>query len=174
MGSVTKTKFYTGVGSRKTPNVILKLMSEIATKLSGLDYMLRSGGAGGADSAFENGATLSRIFYANMATPNAMDIASKFHPAWERCSTYAKKLHGRNAFQVLGLDLNTPSSFLVCWTPDGACSDKDRSIRTGGTGTAISIADANNIPVFNLKCTNHHQRLLSFINNPKVHQTELF
>lgn len=48
-------KFYTGVGSRETPDDILNVMSKTAYKLASLGWTLRSGGAKGADSAFEEG-----------------------------------------------------------------------------------------------------------------------
>jgi hypothetical protein len=157
-------KFYTGVGSRKTPPEILKLISSVATKLADLGYTLRSGGASGADSAFEFGAVKNvNIFYASDSTTEAQTIAAKFHPAWDRCSEFARKLHGRNAFQVLGRDLKTPSSFLICWTPDGCTDHKSRSIRTGGTGTAISIASHHKIPVFNLAREDHRKRIEKFL-----------
>jgi hypothetical protein len=146
-----EVKYYTGVGSRSTPPHILTMMGFIANKLSNEGYVLRSGAAKGADTAFENSAGANKqIFVANHATPASMDIASKFHPAWHRCSTYAKKLHGRNSFQVLGPQLNQPSQFLICWTPDGCKSHKTRKYETGGTGTAISIADAYGTFVYNL------------------------
>lgn len=49
-------KYYSGIGSRATPKDILKLMEDIAYKLADKDYILRSGAAGGADTAFEEGA----------------------------------------------------------------------------------------------------------------------
>ena len=153
-------KLYTGVGSRSAPSEILIFMREIAVYLHRLGYTLRSGGADGADSAFEKGAfERKEIYYASDATPDAMEIARKHHPAWNRCSEYARRLHARNAFQILGKDLNSPSSFVICWTPDGAYSDRMRSIKTGGTGTAISIASTYGVPVFNLKYAPHLARL---------------
>ena len=142
-------KFYAGIGSRSTPTDILNIFTKTAKWLDGRNYVLRSGGAKGADSAFEYGAINKQIFYANDATDRALEIASNFHPAWNRCSDYIKKLHGRNTFQILGRDLKTPVDFVICWTPDGCESHEDRSIKTGGTGTAISIASYYNIPVFN-------------------------
>jgi len=145
-------KFYTGVGSRKTPTHVLELMTRIAEKCYRLGYILRSGGADGADLAFEAGAGFQKeIYLAAHCTPEAEMLASKYHPAWNRCSVFARKLHGRNAFQVLGKGLDTPSMCLVCWTPDGCESHAERSIETGGTGTAISIANAYNVPIFNLQ-----------------------
>ena len=45
-------KYYAGIGSRKTLPEILFLMSKIAIFLSENNYILRSGGANGADEAF--------------------------------------------------------------------------------------------------------------------------
>lgn len=157
-------KFYTGVGSRKTPQHILKIMQQVAEKLSSDGWILRSGGAVGADSAFESGACdRAKIYLAKHATPEAEAIAKKFHPAWNRCSQFARRLHARNAFQVLGDDLKSPSSFLICWTPDGAVNHSQRSIRTGGTGTAISIASAYRVKVFNLARADHLEKIKKFL-----------
>ncbi len=160
--------WYTGVGSRNTPQYILELMTAIAIKMQFLGYVLRSGGAKGADSAFEQGASnLKEIYYARDCTPQAMEIAGRFHPAWHAMrkdgitpvvSDFARKLHGRNSFQVLGRNLDYPSNYCICWTPDGATTHMERSQRTGGTGTAISIADAYNVPVVNLAIPSEFQK----------------
>ncbi len=133
------------------------------SKLSEKGYTLRSGGADGADSAFEKGAKKKEVFYANDCTNDAMSTVDIYHPAPDRLSNYAKKLMGRNAMQILGKDLNSPVAFVVCWTPDGCISDDERSISTGGTGQAISIASKNNIPVFNLQRKDHLKRIEEFI-----------
>ena len=70
----------------------------------------------------------------------AFEIGEKFHPYWHNLSQGAKKLQARNSHQVLGLDLNTPTKFVICWTKNGKGS--------GGTGQAIRIAKAYDIPVF--------------------------
>jgi hypothetical protein len=106
---------------------------------------------------------LKQIFLAQDSTLEAEAIAAQFHPVWSRLKPYHKQLHGRNAFQVLGDDLGTPSSYLICWTPDGAISHAERTIKTGGTGTAISIASAHDIPVFNLQRHDHRARLEAFV-----------
>lgn len=49
-------KMYAGVGSRKAPQEVLGLMERIARRLAVLGWMLRTGGAEGADQAFERGA----------------------------------------------------------------------------------------------------------------------
>lgn len=136
-------KYYAGIGSRETPGDILTEMTRIAKELHGSKYILRSGGAIGADTAFEKGSgDLKEIFKANDATEEAIEYASKFHPAWDRCNEYARKLHGRNAMIILGKDLQTPVSVVYCYTKNG----KD----IGGTGLGMRIAWANDIKVYNL------------------------
>lgn len=46
---------YCGIGSRATPTVVLDLMTEIGMYFGKYGILLRSGGAAGADMAFENG-----------------------------------------------------------------------------------------------------------------------
>lgn len=162
--------FYTGVGSRQTPQPILDTMTAFSRKLSSQDHrwVLRSGHADGADQAFEAGASKKILYYAHSIGPDqwskqALELASRFHPAWSRLSDYVKKLHARNVFQVMGSELDSPSSFLICWTKDGATTHAERSIRTGGTGTAISIADHFKVPVFNLAKPDHLARIHHFL-----------
>ena len=89
------------------------------------------------------------------AIPSAEQIASSVHPAWDRCNEYARKLHTRNVAQVLGADLKHPVDFLVCWTKNGK--------KIGGTSTAISVAEMNNILVFNLYFESDLQKLRELV-----------
>lgn len=158
-------KYYTGVGSRQTPVAILSQMVTMAEIFASFDWCLRSGGADGADAAFEKGcdriAGKKEIFIPwkgfndhssdkyNISVL-AWDYASRIHPVWYKLSDAAKRLHARNVYQVLGEGLESPSSFLVCWTADGCERKEDRNRDTGGTGTAIAVASENGIPVYNL------------------------
>lgn len=148
---------YTGIGSRKTPEMLLIHMTQIAEYLSS-KWTLRSGHADGADMAFEVGCSGSKEIYVPWPTFNgctdcidpstfinyqeAMTIAENLHPNWAACKQGVRKLHTRNVYQILGKDLNTPTDLVICWTPDG----KD----SGGTGQALRLARELNIPVFNL------------------------
>jgi hypothetical protein len=152
-------KYYTGIGSRKTPPEILDIMQKIGFKLAKMGWTLRSGGAIGADTAFYMGARKAdgniEIYRPEHIEQfetgqQALELAGKYHPYWNNLNYYIKKLHGRNAFQVLGKKLNKPSKFIICWTPDGCKSHTTRNKETGGTGTAISIASNHNIKIYNL------------------------
>jgi hypothetical protein len=61
----------------------------------------------------------------------------------------------RNAMQVLGPDLKTPSKFVICWTLEGK--------EIGGTSQAIRIAKDFSIPIYNLGKEEWLKRLQNFV-----------
>lgn len=168
-------KFYAGIGSRRTPEGILALMTAIASMLRADGYILRSGNAEGADQAFAVGAGydahvflpwpsfnrdwLAETYPADRPGPTVItdpepwtaQYAEEFHPAWERCTQGARKLHSRNVHQLHGLQGEPLSSFVICWTPDAA--------EVGGTATAIRMARHSGVPVFNLADAGTRERL---------------
>lgn len=129
-------------------------MARTTRALEPHEFTLRSGGADGADLAFELGAltTTPEIWIPwngfngskslLLPTPEAFKMAATIHPVWHKLSDGAKRLHARNCHQVLGPNLMTPSSFVICWTDGGET--------IGGTATAIKLALNNNVPVLNL------------------------
>lgn len=165
-------KIYAGIGSRETPIDILQLMYNIATHLGSMDWTLRSGGAAGADTSFDKGCTSvngkKEIFlpwagYHNLygkgyevppITPELINIAGEFHPAWDKCSTGVKKLYARNVYQLTGTnDINT--DIVICWTANGK--------RGGGTGQALRIAEYLEIPIFDLALPETMAKLTKYI-----------
>ena len=144
---------YAGIGSRRTPENIQAIMTKLATKLESLGWVLRSGGAIGADSAFELGLKQGNkeIYYASTEMKDfALDSVKQFHPVPHKLNEYQTKLMARNYYQIMGFNNDTPVKFVICWTPDGCNSHKTRNINTGGTGQAISNADSKGINVINL------------------------
>jgi hypothetical protein len=144
---------YAGIGSRNTPDDVLDIIGKIAEGFSNRDALLRSGGAVGADLAFERSSGLKQIFYAEDASKESIELARIIHPAWDRCSEYAKALHGRNMQIILGRNLDDPVDFVVCWTPGGK--------PVGGTGTALRLAYRHKIKVFNLYVKSDLQEIIS-------------
>ncbi|GIK44892.1 MAG: hypothetical protein BroJett012_07950 [Betaproteobacteria bacterium] len=168
------SRCYAGIGSRETPKAILATMRKIAIRLGEMGYTLRSGGADGADTAFEEAAKSKEIFLPwpdfngrksvfGVPSDGALEVASTLHPGWAKLGNSVKALHGRNSHQVLGEDLDSPSDFVVCWTRDGAETEAQRSEKTGGTGQAIALADRWGIPVFNLANKDALDRLGRFL-----------
>lgn len=161
------TKTYAGIGSRETPIEIQKLMFQMARHLAHKGYALRSGGAEGADQAFERGCDSingNKEIYLPWAgfenskstlvvkNPKAFEIAEKYHPYWHNLSQGARKLQARNSHQVLGQDLSTPCLVLICYTKGGK--------KAGGTGQALRIAEAYGVPVFDCGKYEHDLELL--------------
>jgi hypothetical protein len=170
-------RYYAGIGSRKTPDNILEKMNKIAKWLAKREFILRSGGADGADYAFECGASSIdpklvhlmlpwKKFNANIRNhgvecfvcgddKDMADIAKTIHPAWHMCSHGAKALHTRNVAQILGPKIDSPVDFVIAWT--------DQGMKKGGTRTAILLAEKNNIPVFNLFNEESSDNLKSYL-----------
>ena len=167
-------KFYAGIGSRQTPTEMLTRMTRLARDLGNIGWTLRSGGADGADSAFAQGAiestTMPHIYLPwsdyNPGNPGVeysqpMDmqecrkIAHLHHPAWDRLSIGAVKLHARNSAIMLGPNPASnpvPVSMVICWTPDSQV--------TGGTGQALRIAIDAGIPIINMASKSSLLRLM--------------
>ena len=122
-----------------------KKLTRIAFYLEKMGFILRSGGAEGADQAFEQGVKRPEnkiILRPKHSTSEAEKIASQIHPMWSACNDYARKLHGRNVQLILGEKLDQPYEFIIDWTYDG----KNR----GGTRTGLVLAKERGIPAFNM------------------------
>lgn len=153
---------YAGIGSRETPEPVQDVISLIALKLAKRNWTLRSGGAQGADSAFYRGARIRsetpiEIYFPwkdfdeetetehiklTSPSPEATELAARYHPAWFKLPQGAKKLIARNSHQVFGADMNTPVDLIICYTEGGKLK--------GGTAQALRIAEDFKIPVYNL------------------------
>lgn len=166
------TKYYAGVGSRDTPQDILDLIEKISAFLREQGYTLRSGGADGADSAFEKGAGEQKEIFLpwpkfnnNKSTYDGdnwkykkihLKLAKEFHPSFEQLTVQIKKLMVRNSAQIIGKDTeDIPSDFVICYTKDG----KD----SGGTGQALRIARSMNIPIYNLHDENIRKNIFEIL-----------
>lgn len=166
-----KSNFYAGIGSRETPIEMLSIMKQISETLYKKNFILRSGGADGADTYFELGAGDKKEIYipwkgfnyskSNLynITDDAYKMAQRYHPRWNSLSNGARKLMARNCYQVLGQNLKTPVYFIICWTPNGGIS--------GGTGQALRIARDFLIPVYNLQNGDTFNKITNYINKNK-------
>ena len=154
---------YAGIGSRETPDGVRRDMTLMASLLAKSGWVLRSGGAEGADLSFQAGVPKASLSMLQVFLPwpgyndlsgghtivldrvrqqDAMNLVSKYHPAWDRCGQGARKLHARSAAIIRGADLRHPVDAVVCWTPN--------AVPVGGTATGIRMAESVGIPVFNL------------------------
>lgn len=168
---------YAGIGSRATPPEVLALMRTLAARLAARGWVLRTGGAPGADQAFLDAArdaggavelylpwpgfegfddaALSR------PTAEAFSLAARHHPRWSALGPGARALQARNSHQVLGVSLDRPCELVVCWTPDGSLDGAARS--AGGTGQALRIATEFDVQVVNLALEEHRRQVERFV-----------
>jgi hypothetical protein len=167
--------YYAGIGSRRTPAHVCAQLTEYAEGFAATRWTLRSGGADGADLAFEDGVPddeRSEIFVPwptfgrakrsyrvlrGATLDRCLLLASVVHPRWDRCTTADRLLHARDVAQIWGDDLNTPVTFVLFWAPelDGVVS--------GGTATAVEIARHAGIPTFNLAIAGTTERFDKYI-----------
>jgi hypothetical protein len=155
-------KTYAGIGSRETPISVLNQMVRVGSFLGQRNFTLRSGGAKGADSAFERGCDLvkgkkqiwmpSEDFFPlhEWATEKASSVCWEF--PLEKMKGYTIKLITRNMFQIFGdkesFKESTPVDFVVYWSK-GNPLEKGRE--SGGTRYAVRVAHEAGIPTFNLR-----------------------
>lgn len=88
----------------------------------------------------------------------ALVIAEQTHPNWAACKRGARSMHARNVYQVLGKDLKTPSKMLIAWTPLTKAGTP-----TGGTATAIKLAERYGIACFNLNKPVDYDRIQIYL-----------
>ena len=173
----------TGIGSRTISDSEERVIRQISRVLAKAGCTLRSGGADGADTAFEAGwrdvgSSAMEIFVPwsgfNGTTSDAPYIvldkksdlfeeahneAQTVHPAWYRLSRGAQYLHTRNIFQVRGPELKVPSDVIIAMAdPVGRFGVK------GGTSTAWTLGKRLQVPTFNLRKREDALELVKFVN----------
>jgi hypothetical protein len=147
-------------------------MTTLSSYLEERGWILRSGGADGADSDFEKGVknpknkeiylpwkgfnnSDSELYLGNVGHEDeAEEVAKRIHFNYAKLSQGAKKLHTRNGFQILGKDFNTPSKLVIAWTKNGE--------EVGGTRTALVLAKEHKIKIHNLY---HNQLCYKWMDN---------
>lgn len=171
---------YAGIGSRETPHETLNIMCLVGKALANHDWLLRSGGAEGADEAFVMGCESDVIdeigeggeceiylpwssfqgwdhrgrtpWIYDEPADEAFDMAAQYHPAWDYLKQGARKLHARNMHIMLGWGLDDPVGLVICWTPNAKVA--------GGTGQALRVALDLSIPILNLANEAHREVIL--------------
>lgn len=162
-------KYITFIGSRNTPECFLKVGRKLAAEYYKKGFILRSGNARGFDQTISNIPAQAREIYLpykhfgpQLDTEVNIYIPSSFHN-YNEAIELVKDLHpnkhltdqqllylARDVYQVLGKDLKTPSVGICCWTEDGAETQAEVSVKTGGTGMALRVASKYGVPVYNI------------------------
>lgn len=178
----------TCVGSRETQTWVDPLMFIIGWILADKGIRTVSGGAVGPDGCFEAGARSYMVAkkipnlieihlpkdYSNgrpshspyyhtinetgMAIATTVLIDSGIMPWIVKVQDYVKKLHCRNVFEVLTVDM-TGTDMLICFAKE----DRDKGTVGGGTRSAVLLARHFGIPVFNLAFMEDREMLFNIL-----------
>ena len=171
---------YAGVGSRATPREVLAGMSDVAQVLGDAGFALSTGGADGADKAFEAGALRTDAPVTvhtpwpgyngyrpgrdpesdiDVIHPKAGDavrgmsflhLARKHHPAWDRCRRGARALFLRNVSILAGALDDDGAVLPVRAVIAWNPNGSAHGREAGGTGHTLRVAAELGIPVVNL------------------------
>ena len=171
---------YAGVGSRRTPPEILDAMCDIAQTLGDAGTALSTGGADGADKAFETGALRTDAPITvhtpwpgyngyrpgrdpetdiDIVHPKSTesvqghvyaDLARDHHPYWERCSRGARALFVRNVSILAGALDGDGGTLPVRAVIAYTPNGLPVGREAGGTGHTLRTADSLDIPCVNL------------------------
>ncbi len=153
---------YAGIGARATPADVLLMMRVAAARLAERGFILRTGGAEGADRAFFDGAqsvggrielylpwptfwtppSFASVEFQTYPSREAYQLAQRYHSNWKNLRRSIRSLHARNAHQVLGHTLDEPAKFILCWTPEGAASVA-RARRSAWHPTTASLSSTS-------------------------------
>lgn len=166
---------YAGIGARETPEDICRKMSQASKAMAELGFCLRSGGAKGADSAFEDGVLQSNAWKEwaakqhNDAANAADDPFRKIYLPFKGFNRHrgsiigstkearliAKDFHPK--WQILshrGRDFHARNVYQMLGRSLNdlsrfvLCWTEDGKIQ-GGTGQALRIAEAFSVPILN-------------------------
>lgn len=183
---------YTGVGSRSTPQEVLSIMEDAGYRLAKMGFILRSGKACGADTAFQLGAQKHnnascevyipwRGFQGGEGLFSKWDISlaqidsvypqhkelrwewvREVHSGWDKLSTGARKLHERNIHQLFGMDLG--NAYLNQSKFVLYYSEETKSGNPkGGTATCVNMAKKQGIRTLNLLRQENREVLEKFL-----------
>ena len=163
-----KIMSYAGIGTRDITLEERATIIAIAKKLSDLTYIVYSGNAGGSDISFQLGSNGRCVLFLpwfkfnyNNFEPtesnhkdsyvvgtksDGLKSVNEFHSRPKSLSDGARMLMARNYYQVYGYGDYPVVDFVLC------CADQNNIGNVkGGTGQAVRIAKAANIPVINIR-----------------------
>ncbi|HHB0793460.1 TPA: hypothetical protein ACOA2N_003437 [Vibrio cholerae] len=164
------------IGSRKAPQEVLEIQTQIGNRLSLLGIKGFSGGAPGSDYAFmkdydkdlrcviipTNGFNGHyRDIGIHVFTDLDIEIRNKaeklarhFYKDYDIRNEMVQYLQCRNMMQVLGLSLNKKVDSVIFWGPENS-----KGVIKGGTRTAVYLARYLGIKTYNL----YFQETMGFV-----------
>ena len=169
--------FYTGIGDVDTPHEIGWIMTEVAQKLSSVNFTLRTGANLGAEETFSKAVhdpALKEVYLPWSKFNNndsqlfnigflGMEIAKDHNKNFNVLSNGARSFLATVSYQLLGKDLKTPSKMVITWSADGQESMLRRYRYSGNNAQVARVANTFNIPIFNLRNNGSLGKLKQFL-----------
>lgn len=165
---------FAGIGNRDTPKFFADLITTIGKRLAEAGWWWSTGASGNADLATMK-VSMRGYYYIpwdnfsgfkmqHDIPRKAFETAEKYVKDFKKATPGVKKLHARNMMIISGpyMDPDHLVNLVLCYTRDGCESKYTRSVRTGGTGSAIEFAYDNDIPIINLANRNALEHLTIF------------
>lgn len=179
---------YAGVGSRALSEEGKALIHHVATALAKGGAVLRTAGAEGSDEEFEKACDAAqgqkqiilpwKGYNSNKSTvalclESIQAKVAELIPQHKELERGHLRLIATGIPPVLGVELDMPADFVVCWTADGCNCAATRTKATGWTGIAIVAAERAGIPVFNLGGSTGYMQLQEYLRTRGVLLPEL-
>lgn len=167
---------YAVTGNQNAPHNIIDDLSACISFLNEKEYTLRTGGLEGIETVAEKAAKKLELHLPfrgfaekdskfTFNSDHTKAIAKIFHPGIDDYKPGQQVFIYKDIRIMMGNNTRSPSLFLLVWTEDGAESAAEVTPRTGFAATAIRVACALGVPVFNLGKSDTVDRLKTYINS---------
>lgn len=182
-------QYYTVAGSRKTPVAVLETMRQVAKALDYSGYVLRTCASHGpgliAYGASQEATGLGQRWvpwlgfdghFESIHLPDRehFRLAQALRNDWHILPNATQAMKACNVAELLGVGLDQPSRFLLCYSACAAQSPQELTRHSGATGELIRLADYLEIPVVNFARDDALQRLYTLKNQNKKTQSHIF
>lgn len=166
---------YVVTGMKDVPADVIERIGRYITKLNGMQYTLRSGGATEMENAIERFST-PKFFELHIPFKDfeqkqskfawtgtfVRDVAGQFHSNWDAVAK-AQVFFAKNIKLLAGGNGKSRAMFAIIWTEDGAERREEVKTYHGQLGHFINAACGYRIPVFNFGRADAEERLQRFL-----------
>lgn len=168
---LTIYRAYAVVGNPNPPAPMIDKINRLIPMLDKKGYTLRTGAMDGLEEVAEKLAPSrmevhlpfkgfkNRESKFTFNTDRTKAIAALANPVYEQLKPGAQSFICKDARLIFGGNSQSTASFLLVWTEDGAESIAECNSKTGFAQTAIRLAGAAGIPIFNLTHQDAEERI---------------
>lgn len=167
---------YAVTSNKDVPQDINEKFDRVARRLNELGLTARTGLMDGLE-AYTDGLNVRKELvipwkgFAGKESPQSFNnplvngIAKHYMTGgnWDGLKPPARAFLAKNAKLVTGFTGTSRAMFVVCWSTDGCESTATKTFNTGNIGHVIVIANAYQVPVFNLQNHDAEERIFNYL-----------